>query len=587
MNSSVSFEIFQWSDKYDTDIAIIDELHRTLVALLNQLIGHIAHQAGAPTLERVFVQLKDYALFHFQSEEEIWARYFQRDAWQLEHQQTHARFVEDLATLESTHQQLGVSEVIAKVSSYLTHWLAHHILESDKRLAKAVLAMEQGRPLAEAKQLADQEMEGATKVLIETLMNMADILAQRTVQLMDEVNARRALEVKLKAATQAKSAFLANISHEIRTPMNTIVGMTHLLLRRGDMSAEQSDKLGRIAMAADHLMAVVNDVLDLSKIEAGKFELDNRRFRSADLIARVTQMIAGPIQDKGLALVVTADDLPYELVGDEMRLAQILLNYLSNAVKFTAQGSITLRADILEDDGEALLIRFTVEDTGIGIAAEQQGRLFELFEQADGSTTRRYGGTGLGLAINRHLAELLGGEVGLASQPDVGSSFWATVRLRRGQVHGAPAAANDGSDGEAADAQLAARHRGKRVLIAEDNELNRVLVREILAECALELAFAGNGREAVEMVARQDFDLILMDMQMPEMDGVQATMHIRQLPRGASLPIIAMTGNAFGEDREACFAAGMNDYLSKPVLPENIYRTMLRWLDRAAGAPVS
>jgi hemerythrin-like metal-binding protein len=587
MNMSLSFDIFQWNDKYDTGIAIIDEQHRKLVALLNELIGHIAHQAGAPILERVFAQLKDYAVFHFQSEEQIWARYFQRDTWALEHQATHARFVEDLATLESTHQQLGVGEVIAKVSSYLTHWLAYHILENDKRLAKAVLAMEQGRSLEEAKQVADQQMEGATKVLIDTLMNMADVLAQRTVQLMDEVNARRALEIKLTAATQAKSAFLANVSHEIRTPMNTIVGMTHLLLRRGDMSAEQSDKLGRIAMAADHLMAVVNDVLDLSKIEAGKVELENRRFRSADLIARVTQMIAGPIQDKGLALVVTADDLPYELVGDEMRLAQILLNYLSNAVKFTAQGRITLRADIVEDDGEVLLIRFTVEDTGIGIAAEQQGRLFELFEQADGSTTRRYGGTGLGLAINRHLAELLGGEVGLASQPDVGSSFWATVRLRRGQVHGAPAAASDGSDGEAADAQLAARHRGKRVLIAEDNELNRVLMREILAECALELAFATNGREAVEMVARQDFDLILMDMQMPEMDGVQATMHIRQLPRGASLPIIAMTGNAFGEDREACFAAGMNDYLSKPVLPENIYRTMLRWLDRAAGAPVS
>ncbi len=583
MNMSLSFDIFQWNDKYDTDIAIIDEQHRTLVALLNELIGHIAHQAAPPTLTRVFEQLKDYARFHFRTEEEVWARYFEGDDWQRDHHATHARFVADLTELEAAHTAHGLGEVIANVSSFLTHWLAYHILDNDKRLAKVVLAMEQGHSLAAAKQLAEQQMAGATKVLIDTLMNMTDCLAQRTVQLMNEINSRRELEKELKTANQAKSAFLANISHEIRTPMNTIVGMTHLLQRRGDMSADQNDKLGRIAVAADHLMAIVNDVLDLSKIEAGKVELESRGFRSADLVARVTQMIADPIHDKGLKFVVDTDCLPYELVGDEMRVSQILLNYLSNAVKFTAAGTITLKATIAEDDGASLLIRFSVDDTGIGIDLEQQTRLFELFEQADGSTTRRYGGTGLGLAINRHLAKLLGGEVGVDSQPGLGSSFWVTVRLQRGVAKVIEAHVHV-DERETTEAQLRARHRGKRLLVAEDNELNRVLVREILAECGLALSFASNGLEAVEMAACEHYALILMDMQMPEMDGVQATLRIRERSGGATVPIIAMTGNAFGEDRQACLEAGMNDYLSKPVLPEHLYQMILRWLDNPTGA---
>ena len=583
MTMSLNFDIFQWSDKYDTGIALVDEQHRTLVTLLNQLIGHLVHQATAPTLTRVFEELKDYARFHFRTEEEVWARSFAGDDWQREHEATHARFVADLAALEASHAEQGLGEVVASVASFLTHWLANHILDNDKRLAKVVLAMEEGHSLADAKRLAEQQMSGATKILIDTLMNMADCLAQRTVQLMAEINARRELEQELMTATRAKSAFLANISHEIRTPMNTIVGTAHLLQRRGDLNAEQDDKVGRIVVAADHLLAIINDVLDMSKIEAGKVELESREFRSADLISRVTQMIAEPILEKGLRFVVDTECLPYELVGDELRLCQVLLNYLSNAVKFTASGTITLKAAIVEEDDASLLVRFTVEDTGIGVDAGQQARLFDMFEQADGGTTRRYGGTGLGLAINRHLARLLGGEVGVDSEPGRGSSFWATVRLRRG-LGKVIEADSEGDDGETVEAQLRARHAGKRVLIAEDNELNRVLVREILRDCALTLAFAEDGLMAVEMASRQAYDLILMDMQMPEMDGVQATRRIRAMAHGAGVPIIAMTGNAFGEDRQACIAAGMNDYLSKPVLPEHMMQRVLRWLDHPDGS---
>jgi CheY-like chemotaxis protein len=219
-----------------------------------------------------------------------------------------------------------------------------------------------------------------------------------------------------------------------------------------------------------------------------------------------------------------------------------------------------------------------VVDTGIGIDLKQQARLFELFEQADGSTTRRYGGTGLGLAINRHLARLMGGDVGVESVPGQGSSFWATVRLQRGlpQVVVVDAASRATPSAEVA---LREHHRGKRLLIADDNESNRALVREILSECELDLTFAHNGREAVELALSEVYDLILMDMQMPELDGVQATVQIRQRVDAVATPIVAMTGNAFGEDRQTCLAAGMNDHLAKPVLPEQLYQMILRWLE--------
>lgn len=578
MSMSTNFDIFQWNDKYDTDIALIDEQHRTLVALLNQLIGHIAHQSAAPTLERVFAQLKDYTRFHFGSEEEIWARYLDGDEWQRDHHATHEQFINELVRLQTDCQRQPLGDVIAGITSFLTHWLAHHILDNDKRLAKVVLAMDSGHTLEQAKQAASHHMEGATKVLIDTLMNMSDCLAQRTVELVREVNTRYDLEQELKTATRAKSAFLANISHEIRTPMNTIVGMTSLLQKKGDLSEDQNDKLESIAVAADHLMAIVNDVLDLSKIEAGKVELENQAFRCDELISRVSQLMADRVLAKGLRFVVDTGSLPTVLLGDQTRLSQILLNYLSNAVKFTVSGDITLRAAIVEDDGTSLLVRFTVVDTGIGIDLNQQARLFELFEQADGSTTRRYGGTGLGLAINRHLAHLMGGDVGVDSVPGQGSSFWATVRLQRGlpQVVISEAAS---SAPQSAEVVLRERHRGKRLLIAEDNESNRSLVREILSECELDLTFARNGREAVELALSEVYDLILMDMQMPELDGVQATVQIRQRVDAIDTPIVAMTGNAFDEDRLACLAAGMNDHLAKPVLPEHLYQMILRWLE--------
>ncbi len=522
-----------------------------------------------------------------------------------------------------------------------------------------------------------------------------------------------------EAANRAKSAFLANMSHEIRTPMNAIIGLTHLMAR-DSRDTLQRTRLSKVDDAARHLLQVINDVLDLSKIEAGKMTLEDTEFASDDLVRRAFEMVSERARDKGLELVLDTDHMPARLRGDPTRLSQALINLLGNAVKFTTRGWVRLKCEKLQQEGRRVQMRFEVADSGEGIAPEVQAQLFGAFQQADSSTTRRHGGTGLGLALTRHLAEMMGGEVGLESQPGRGSRFWFTAWLEQGResvaaippvalagrsvllvddlpearqvladrlqmlglvvdAHAQPLAALEQVDrrmaagrpydvvvldwkmgppdgcqtlrrlraqlgdalppsllvtahdedlmwsaardagfgavlvkpittsslhdtlvrllrGEApeaagvatapgeAESRLRTRHGGARVLLVEDNPVNQEVASELLRSAGLDVHCAENGEQALAQVQARPFDLVLMDVQMPGMDGLEATRAIRQ--RGVlRLPIVAMTANAFGEDRAACLEAGMNDHVAKPVDPERLFETLLRWLPAPMAPP--
>ncbi|HAO32101.1 MAG TPA: hypothetical protein DCQ84_03985, partial [Candidatus Competibacteraceae bacterium] len=373
-----------------------------------------------------------------------------------------------------------------------------------------------------------------------------------------------------------------NMSHEIRTPMNAIIGLAYLLGQEID-SPKQRGSLLKINDAAQHLLGILNNILDLSKIEAGRLLLEETEFRLVQVIDHTFSLLGERAAAKGLRLVQTIDpDVPARLRGDLLRLRQILLNFVANAIKFSESGPIAVRARLDAEACDSVLLRLEVEDQGIGLTPAQQAGLFEAFVQADDSTTRHYGGTGLGLAISRRLARLMGGEVGVVSTFGSGSTFWVTARL--GKVAEAAEHSDAPAPAVAVEQLLARRYRGVRVLLVEDNPVNQEVTRALLENAGLAVEVAGDGREAVAKVEAADWALVLMDMQMPVMGGVEATEAIRRLPGKSALPILAMTASAFDEDRRCCLASGMNDYIGKPVAPESLYRLLSVWLPVAVGA---
>jgi signal transduction histidine kinase/CheY-like chemotaxis protein len=413
------------------------------------------------------------------------------------------------------------------------------------------------------------------KALREDLKRANDELEQKVADRTRELSdAKDAAE----RASRAKGAFLANMSHEIRTPIHAIVGLTEIV-QRESADERTKERLALVSQASDHLLTLINNVLDVSKIESGKLELAASEMRIDDVFERVLSMLRDEALRKGLQLRGELDvEASRPVQGDATRLVQVLLNFAANAVKFTPAGSVVLRGRALGGD----LFRFEVEDSGVGIAPADQARVFDSFVQADGALTRTQSGSGLGLAINRYLARAMGGEVGLQSTPGVGSLFWFTARLPPAPASIAPARAPAADFGAAqAEAMLRGVLAGARLLVVDDNEVNRIVARAQLDAVGIAVDEAADGAQAVEMAGRGHYDLILMDVHMPVLDGIEAARRIRRQGACRETPIIALTADAFESERQRCIGAGMSDHLAKPLQAARLYTALAQWLARA------
>ncbi len=435
---------------------------------------------------------------------------------------------------------------------------------------------------------SEQEIKTLNANLEARVEERTAALSQANVRLLEQDAELREAKLVAENSTRMKSDFLANMSHEIRTPLNAVIGLGHLAMKHAS-DDRLRDYLSKIQHSSQQLLELINDILDLSKIEANKLDIESTDFQLSQVLDNVSTVIGLRAAAKGLELMFHVDpDVPEHLVGDPLRLGQMLLNYSNNAVKFTDTGEIEVRVSLLDDSDEAgVLLRFDVRDTGIGLTPEQISGLFQSFHQADGSTSRKYGGTGLGLAIVSRLARLMGGEVGVDSELGHGSTFWVSARFGKGEHQ--PSAVQ-GATGLEGDGSLVVGHiqprsvpLGATVLLVEDNEINQQVAAELLMDAGLKVDVASNGQTALEMAQQGHYDLVLMDLHMPVMDGLTATRAIRALPGLADLPVVAMTASAMADDRKRCLDAGMNDFVAKPIEPDNLVGVLLTHIKPAAG----
>jgi PAS domain S-box-containing protein len=393
-----------------------------------------------------------------------------------------------------------------------------------------------------------------------------------------DITDRKALEKAALVASKAKSDFLARVSHEIRTPLNAIIGMTHILRNNLANKGKALESINEISVASSHLLGIINDVLDMAKIESGKFEISPGPFLLSSAMSEVVSIISQKCKEKHITFETNMDELPDAcLIGDKMRLNQVLINLLSNAVKFTgADGAVTLRLNAA-DDGSKARIEFIISDNGIGMSEEQKNKLFTPFGQADKSIATRFGGTGLGLAISKNLVNLMGGDIKVESMIGAGSTFRFELCFEK--MERMP---EEEAESEYASLDLS----GRRILLVEDIDINRLIVQEFLADTGAAIDEAANGQEAVEAFKESEpgyYDLIFMDIQMPVMDGYEATKHIRELtrPDAKTIPIIAMTANAYQEDIHKAFMSGMNGHISKPINPDAVMKMLSEVLTAA------